>query len=86
MKTLAVNSWMPAAFANVQGRLLAAVRVIHRDDGFVVDTEIATGETVVKLLERFTFAGDFHVSDLSDAMQLSIQGQSACRDAERSSG
>jgi folate-binding protein YgfZ len=77
MKTLAVNSWMPAAFANVQGRLLAAVRVIHRDDGFVIDTENATGQTVVKLLERFTFAGDFHVTDLSDAIQLSIQGQSA---------
>src|SRR4030095_8540949 len=27
MKTLAVNSWMPAAFPNVQGRLIASVRV-----------------------------------------------------------
>src|SRR5882762_854304 len=30
MKTLAVNSWMPAVFPNVQGRLIAAVRIIHR--------------------------------------------------------
>jgi folate-binding protein YgfZ len=77
MKTLEVNSWMPAAFANVQGRLLAAVRVIHRDDGFVIDTENATGETVAKLLERFTFAGDFHLKDLADVIELSIQGKSA---------
>jgi folate-binding protein YgfZ len=77
MKTLEVNSWMPAAFANVQGRLLAAVRVIHREDGFVIDTENATGETVAKLLERFTFAGDFHLKDLADVIELSIQGKSA---------
>ena len=78
MKALAPNSWMPAAFANVQGRLLAAIRVIHRDDGFLIDTEQATKETVVKLLERFTLAGDFHLSDLSEEMmQLSIQGAGA---------
>ena len=77
MKTLELNSWMPAAFANVQGRLLAAVRVIRRDDGFVIDTENATGETVAKLLERFTFAGDFHLKDLADVMQFSIQGHPA---------
>ncbi len=78
MKTLSTNSWMPAAFANVQGRLLAAVRVIHREDGFLIDTEKATGATVVKLLERFTLAGDFHVADLSnDVTQFSIQGAAA---------
>jgi folate-binding protein YgfZ len=78
MKTLAVNSWMPAVFANVQGRLLAAVRVIHRDDGFLIDTESTTRETVLKLLERFTMAGDFRVIDLTDkTATLSIQGQQA---------
>ena len=78
MKTLAVNSWMPAAFPNVQGRLLASVRVIHRDDGFLIDTESATRETVLKLLERFTLAGDFRVTDVTDAtVMLSVQGQKA---------
>jgi len=78
MKTLAVNSWMPAVFPNVQGRLLASVRVIHRDDGFLIDTESATHETVLKLLERFTMAGDFHVKDLTDeTVTLSIQGKQA---------
>src|SRR6266404_5734887 len=78
MKTLAVNAWMPAVFPNVQGRLLAAVRVIHREDGFLIDTENATRDTVVKLLERFTLAGDFRLADLTqDTAQLSIQGAQA---------
>jgi folate-binding protein YgfZ len=78
MKTLAVNSWMPAAFPNVQGRLLAGVRVIHRDDDFLIDTESATRETVLKLLERFTMAGDFRVADVTaDTALLSLQGRKA---------
>src|SRR5882762_4734065 len=78
MKTLAVNTWMPAVFPNVQGRLLAAVRVIHRDDGFLIDTENDTRDTVVKLLERFTLAGDFRLADLTqNTALLSIQGAQA---------
>jgi folate-binding protein YgfZ len=78
VKTLAVNSWMPAVFPNVQGRLLAGVRVIHRDDGFLIDTERVTHDTVLKLLERFTMAGDFRVTDLTDeTATLSIQGKQA---------
>ncbi|HSP63967.1 MAG TPA: glycine cleavage T C-terminal barrel domain-containing protein [Pyrinomonadaceae bacterium] len=78
MKTLLVNSWMPAVFPNVQGRLLAAVRVIHRADGFLIDTENATRDAVLKLLERFTLAGDFRLADLTEnTAQLSIQGAKA---------
>ena len=78
VKTLAVNSWMPAVFPNVQGRLLAAVRIIHRADGFLIDTERPTLETVAKLLERFTLAGDFRVTDLtSETATLSLQGAKA---------
>jgi folate-binding protein YgfZ len=78
MKTLGVNSWMPAVFPNVQGRLLAAVRIIHREDGFLIDTEGPTLETVAKLLERFALAGDFRVTDLSsETAMISVQGQKA---------
>jgi folate-binding protein YgfZ len=78
MKTLAVNSWMPAAFANVQGRLLAAVRIAHREDGFLIDTEGATRETVITLLDRFTLAGDFRLQDLTDETAMfSLQGRKA---------
>src|SRR5437762_14316576 len=79
MKTLAVNTWMPAAFANVQGRLLAVVRVINREDGFLIDTEDVTYSTVVKILERFTLAGDFRVMDITnETVWLTIQ----CKTAE----
>src|SRR6266508_3116637 len=78
MKTLALDSWMAAAFANVQGRLLAAVRIIHRPDGFLIDTEAETRDAVIKLVERFTLAGDFKVADLSsETALLSVQGKKA---------
>ena len=78
IKSLAVNSWMPAAFANVQGRLLAAVRIIHREDDFLIDTEDSTREAVMKLIERFTSAGDFKVAALTnETAELSVQGESA---------
>jgi folate-binding protein YgfZ len=83
MKTLERNHWMLAAFPNVQGRLIAAVRVMRLADEnsgptFLLDTEASTSETVLKTIGRFTLAGDFHVSDLTrDTSQLSIQGKDA---------
>ena len=87
MKTLAVNSWMPAAFPNVQGRLLASVRVVRlKDEGtdknvcpaFLIDTEAATHERVLKTLERFTLAGDFRVNDVTNQTALlSVKGSKA---------
>jgi len=100
LKTLAENSWMPAAFPNVQGRLLASVRVARLEDEgtdqttptglprrgasenvsptFLIDTEPATHERVLKTIERFTLAGDFRVSDItSQTALLSVQGRRA---------
>lgn len=87
MKTLAVNSWMPAAFPNVQGRLIASVRVTRLMDEeadknvspiFLIDTEAATHQRVLKTIERFTLAGDFRVKDMtSESAMLSIQGKKA---------
>lgn len=75
VKTLAEGAWMTAAFPNVQGRLIAAARVLHRSDGFLFDTEPATGESVFKTLERFTLAGDFRVADVTNELvTLSLQG------------
>src|SRR6185295_948807 len=54
MKTLEIHRWMPAAFPNVQGRLIAAVRVIRLGDRdeksrrFILDTEAATHAAVLK--------------------------------------
>jgi folate-binding protein YgfZ len=78
MKTLGENQSMAAAFANVQGRLLAAVRVIRRANDFLLDTEAATREKVLKIIERFTLAGDFKVADLTtESALISIQGRAA---------
>jgi len=89
MKTLAVNSWMPAAFPNVQGRLIASVRVVRiRDEQtgqnphptFLLDTEAATHLQALKAIGRFTLAGDFHVTDLTDkTAQVSVQGSRAAQ-------
>ncbi|HXQ72422.1 MAG TPA: glycine cleavage T C-terminal barrel domain-containing protein [Pyrinomonadaceae bacterium] len=84
LKTLGENRWMPAAFPNVQGRLLAAVRVIRRVNDFLLDTEAATREKVLKIIERFTLAGDFKVADVTDATrQISFQGRGAGALVER---
>ena len=78
MKTLAGHSWMPAAFTNVQGRLLAVVRVLNLADHFLIDTERATHAKVLELLGRFTLAGDFHVTDATEEIAtLSVQGRGA---------
>jgi aminomethyltransferase len=79
------NSWMLAAFPNVQGRLLAFVRVLRIGDRFIFDTEAATREKVFNNLFRFTFAGDFKVRDLSEEMNLlSLQGRRAAEILEKS--
>ncbi|MDQ3712553.1 MAG: hypothetical protein M3388_10095 [Acidobacteriota bacterium] len=63
------NGQMLAAFPNAQGRLLAVVRVLRLGDKFLFETEAETYEKVLKNLQRFTFAGDFFVKDLSDNFQ-----------------
>jgi folate-binding protein YgfZ len=60
---------MMAAFPNVQGRLLAIVRVLRRGDKFLFETDEATREKVFQNLFRFTFAGDFFVEDISENYQ-----------------
>jgi len=87
MKTLEIGQWMPAAFPNVQGRLLASIRMMRlKDEGtdkkvspiFLIDTEAATHQTVLKTIERFTLAGDFHLTDrTNEKVMLSVQGKKA---------
>ncbi|HEX8145151.1 MAG TPA: aminomethyltransferase family protein [Pyrinomonadaceae bacterium] len=78
MKTLADGCWMPAAFPTAQGRLIASVRVINRGGSFLFETEAVSRERLFKTLERFTLAGDFHVTDRSgETALLSVQGARA---------
>jgi folate-binding protein YgfZ len=76
MKTLPAQCWMPALFPNVQGRLLAAVRVLNLGNDYLIDTEPATYSIVIDLLNRFTLAGDFRVTDQTETLAtLSVQGK-----------
>ena len=84
MKTLEENRWMPAVFPNVQGRLIASVRIsrLADDDNgkpiFLIDTEAATHERVLQTIQKFTLAGDFHVTDLTaQTAHISVQGKQA---------
>jgi folate-binding protein YgfZ len=79
VKALEEGAWMRAAFPNVQGRLIAEARVLRlAGDKFLFDTEAATHERILKTLERFTLAGDFRVTDLTDELALvSLQGAQA---------
>jgi folate-binding protein YgfZ len=79
VKALEKGAWMRAAFPNVQGRLIAEARVLRLGlDAFLFDTESASHERVLKTLERFTLAGDFHVEDLTDkTAMISVQGAHA---------
>ena len=72
------GAWMHAAFPNPQGRLLASVRVLREGGRFLFDTEPASYASLLKLLGRFTLAGDFRVRDLThETALLSLQGARA---------
>jgi folate-binding protein YgfZ len=72
------GGWMHAAFPNPQGRLVATARIFRRGGAFLFDTAAATYARLLKTLERFTFAGDFHVRDLTaETATLSVQGSGA---------
>jgi folate-binding protein YgfZ len=87
MKTLLEDTWMPAVFPNVQGRLVASVRIMRLKDidtekvtcpSFLIDTEAASHKSVLKILQRFTLAGDFRVDDVTvETAQFSVQGKRA---------
>ena len=79
VKSLAENRWMPSVFPTVQGRLIGVVRVIRGNDlSFLIDTERASHDAVLKTISRFTLAGDFKVADLTDETALlSVQGKGA---------
>ncbi len=83
MKTLGENQWMPAVFPTVQGRLIGAVRMVRVRDGFLIDTDAASYEAVLKTISRFTLAGDFRVTDLTDRSALmTVQGKRAAEVVE----
>src|SRR5829696_10396301 len=84
VKNLAENRWMPAVFPTVQGRLIGSVRIARLGDTFLIETEPASHEAVLKTVSRFTMAGDFKVSDVtSETALLTVQGKRAVEIVEK---
>jgi folate-binding protein YgfZ len=78
IKNATDDSWLPAVFPTVQGRLIGVVRILRSDAGFLLDTESASHEAVLKTISRFTLAGDFKVTDVSNEIALlTVQGKRA---------
>ena len=78
IKNATENNWLPAVFPTVQGRLIGAVRILRQDEGFLIDTESPAHKAILKTISRFTMAGDFRVSDVSNEMALlTVQGKRA---------
>ncbi|HLM23913.1 MAG TPA: hypothetical protein VK274_02605, partial [Pyrinomonadaceae bacterium] len=42
IKNATENSWLPAVFPTVQGRLIGAVRIARVGSGFLIDTDAAS--------------------------------------------
>ncbi|HEX6649455.1 MAG TPA: hypothetical protein VF075_07945, partial [Pyrinomonadaceae bacterium] len=85
VKSLGEKHWMPAVFPTVQGRLIGAVRVIRGSGAsFLIDTETASHEAVLKTISRFALAGDFKVSDVTaETALLTVQGEGAAQVIEK---
>ncbi|HET8781174.1 MAG TPA: glycine cleavage T C-terminal barrel domain-containing protein [Pyrinomonadaceae bacterium] len=78
IKNATETAWLPAVFPTVQGRLIGAVRIVRRNEGFLIDTESASHDAVLKTISRFTLAGDFKVTDVSNEIALlTVQGKRA---------
>ena len=62
-----IERWMPAVFPTVQGRLIGVVRIARLKDGFLIDTERASHDAVLKSISRFTMAGPRSTAPLARA-------------------
>lgn len=64
-----------AFFLNAQGRILADVWILCRDDHFLLITEPETRQRVYEHLDQFIIADDAYLEDVTDQLALiSIEG------------
>ena len=59
---------IPVAFPNAQGRIVALAAILRDGERFLIETDQPSREKLFSNLQRFTFAGDFHIEDLSDTL------------------
>jgi folate-binding protein YgfZ len=75
VKALQDGQGMRAAFLTGHGKVRALCRVLKRQDSYLVINDPQTHEKVFKYIFPFSYAGDFHVEDVSSQFRtLSVQG------------
>lgn len=67
-----------AFFLNAQGRILADVTVVCREDHFLLDLEPETGAKIFEHLDKYIIADDVTIEDVSDQMAvIGVEGPAA---------
>ena len=78
VEALGAGDGAPAAVLNIQGKILADVRLFRTDDAFLLDLSEPLVPGVLEHLGRYLIADEVEISDLSGALAiLSIQGPRA---------
>ena len=78
VEALGPGDGLPAAVLNIQGKILADVRVFRTDDAFLLDLSEPLVTGVLEHLDRYLIADEVEIADLSGALaMLSIQGPRA---------
>ena len=78
VKALQEGQGMRAAFLTGHGKVRALCRILKLRDSFLIINDPQTHEKVFKYVFPFSYAGDFHVEDVSEQFRtLSIQGPKA---------
>ncbi len=87
VKSLAIGSGVVAAFPNLQGKLVALVRIYNQGSSLLLELDRINREKILKNLSRFVPAGEFFVTDVSDQFALiSLQGPRASQLVEALTG
>jgi folate-binding protein YgfZ len=75
VKALQDGQGVRAAFLTGHGKVRALCRVLKRQDTYLVINDPQTHEKIYKYIFPFSYAGDFHVEDVSNQFRtLSVQG------------
>jgi folate-binding protein YgfZ len=75
VKSLKAGEGVLAAFPTLQGKLLALCRVYNLGEYMLMELDAINREKIFKNLSRFSLAGEFFVTDVSDDLALfSLQG------------
>ena len=78
VKALQDGQGMRAAFLTGHGKVRALCRILKRRDDYLIINDPQTHEKIFKYIFPFSYAGDFHVEDVSNQFRtLTVQGPQA---------